>query len=72
MTRGAALRGCAAILGAGTAAVRQTGGKGAARRRPCFAPRKKKEIQWVDLVVKDEKARGFSVKLKFPIVLGLK
>ena len=25
------------------------------------------EIQWVDLVVKGEKARGFPVYLKFPL-----
>ena len=63
-TRGGG-QGGVTFLGAGMAAAGHTGGA------PVSGQRRKKGKQWVDLVVKDEKARGFSVKLKFSFVSGL-
>ena len=51
---------------------RQRPAVGQDRQRPCFQWLEEGDELWVDLDAKRKEARGFSVKLKFPIVLGLK
>ena len=50
----------------------QNGGAGGEGRRPCFQQREEEEDTVGGPRCKKEKARGFSVNLKFPTVLGLK
>ena len=51
---------------------RQRPAAGQDRQRPYFQWSEEGDELWVDLDAKRKEARGFSVKLKFPIVLRLK